>query len=520
MGSQRTSRAELLGALSLAIDLGLGLPMEHMLRSCTIATGLAEQLGLAEQRRNAVYYSNLLTWIGCHADSHELADWFGDDIAFRTDTYDVDMAGMPFLWMLTTHVGRGSSAPARVARTAAFLARVRTNLRVLIQSHCESAGQLAGRAGVGDDVAGILAYAFERWDGTGLPGGARGDAIPIEMRIVHVADVAEVHLHRGGADAAIAVVRERRGTQFDPAVADAFINAAEKFAGDQAAEDVWQVALKQAPDRDRVLDDAEMDELLEAIGDFADLKCPYMIGHSRAVAALAADAGRRYGLDAQRVTVLRRASLVHDIGRMGVPNHVWEKRGPLSAADWERVRLFPYLTGRILSRVTGFAEIAAVAAAAHERMDGSGYPRGLGGGALDQPQRIIAAADCYQAMCSDRPYRAALSAPEAAEALRREGRDGRLDALAIEAVLEAAGTPVRQRRSWPNGLTAREVEVLRLLARGESNGEIARRLHLAEKTVRNHVEHIYTKIDVNNRTGASLFALRTGLVAEERFPQT
>jgi HD-GYP domain-containing protein (c-di-GMP phosphodiesterase class II)/DNA-binding CsgD family transcriptional regulator len=521
VGAARTTRAEILAALSLAIDLGLGQPMEHMLRSSLIATGLAAHLGLPSDRQGAVYYTNLLTWIGCHADSHELAGWFGDDIAFRRDTYDVDMAGLPFLRMLTTHVARDRAPLQRVATTAAFLARVRGNMRELIHSHCVSAGVLADQAGIGDGVADILGYAFERWDGTGLPHGAAGPAIPIEMRIVHVADVAEVHLRRYGPAGAAEMVRQRRGTQFDPEVADAFLATSSELTEMVAVDDVWLEAVRRAPDRDRVVAGAELDELLVAIGDFADLKCPSMIGHSRAVAELAADAAVRFGLDPASVAVVRRAGLVHDIGRMGVPNAVWEKRGPLSATDWERVRLFPYLTGRILSRVGGFAEVATVASAAHERMDGSGYPRGLGGAALSPSQRILAAADCYEAMRSDRPYRVALDVPAAAAALRQDARDGRLDPLAVEAVLESAGVPVRRRRTWPNGLTSREVDVLRLLARGETNGSIARRLHLSEKTVRNHVEHIYMKINVNNRTGASLFALRAGLItAEDRLPQT
>jgi HD-GYP domain-containing protein (c-di-GMP phosphodiesterase class II) len=511
-------RVEVLAALSLAIDLGLGQPMDHMLRSAMIATSLARRLGLSEQRQAIAYYATLLTWIGCHADSHELSAWFGDDIAFRADTYDMDWAGLPFVWLLASHVGRDRPALARAGRTAALLARLRGNLRELMSSHCLSAGALAEHAGLGDDVGHALAYTFERWDGSGLPTGVSGADIPLEMRIAHVADVAEVHLRRGGVEHANRTVRARSGTQFDPAVAAAFTAASVEIATELAVDDVWQVALDRAPDRDRTVAGDDLDRLLTAVGDFADLKCPAMVGHSRAVAALAGDAARRYGLPDPQVCLVRRAALMHDIGRMGVPNSIWEKPGRPSDTEWERVRLYPYLTGRILSRIDGFADIAAVASAHHERMDGSGYPRGLGGGALSSAQRVLAAADVFRSLHEERPYRRAHNASEAAELMRAEVRAGRLDGPAVEATLEAAGEPVRRRRTWPAGLTEREVDVLRLVARGESNSAIAARLQISEKTVRNHVEHIYTKIDVNNRTGASLFATRHG-IADDPYRQ-
>jgi HD-GYP domain-containing protein (c-di-GMP phosphodiesterase class II) len=520
---ERPRRAEILAALSLAIDLGLGQPMEHMLRSSLLATSLAGRLGLDERRQGVVFYANLMTWIGCHADSHELAYWFGDDIAFRADSYDVDWTGLPFARLLATHVGRDRSAPARVALAASLFAHPRSHLRELISSHCVSAGVLAERAGLGAEVADVLTYAFERFDGGGLPRGTSGADIPIETRVVQVAEVVEVHLRRSGLDGAVAVLRARSGTQFDPAVVSVFEAAISELTAELPVDEVWPAALQRAPDRDHVVSEAELDELLEAIGDFVDLKCPYMVGHSRGVATLAAGAAECYGLPAVQVRLVRRAGLVHDLGRMGVPNSVWEKRGRLSEAEWERVRLYPYLTGRILSRIRGFGDIAAVASAHHERLDGSGYPRGLAAVALTPAQRLLAAADTYYTLREDRPYRAAYSAVEAADLVREEVRRTRLDAPAVDAVLEAAGQPVRRRRTWPAGLTSREVDVLRLVARGASNSAIAAALQISEKTVRNHVEHIYTKIDVKNRTGASLYALNHGIITagyRDALPET
>ncbi|WP_308210324.1 HD domain-containing phosphohydrolase [Amycolatopsis iheyensis] len=503
-------RAEVLAALSLAIDLGLGQPMEHMLRSALIATRLAGRLGLAAERRDTTFYATLVAWIGCHADSHELAAWFGDDIAFRSATYRVDWAGLPFLRLLATHAGRDRAPVSRAVLAAAFLARTRGHLAELIHSHCSSAARLADRLGLAPAVGAALAGTFERWDGSGLPAGARGDRLPIEVRVVHLAEIAEVHLRRGGVTAAVAMARARSGRQFDPAVVTVFADAAEEILGGLLDEDVWAAALAQAPEGDRTLTEAELDDLLTAIGDFADLKCPFALGHSRGVADLAAEAARLSGLPEPDVRLVRRAGLVHDLGRMGVPTTIWEKPGPLSEAEWERVRLHPYLTGRILRRVTGLEQVALVAAAHHERLDGSGYPLGAAGAALAPHARLLAAADVYHSLREPRPHRPARDAVDAAEILRQQARESRLDAHAVDAVLLAAGHP-RRRPAHPAGLTGREVQVLRLLATGGSNREIARTLSISEKTVRNHVEHIYAKAGVTNRTGAGLFALEHGI---------
>lgn len=504
-------RAELLAALSLAIDLGLGQPMEHMLRSSLIATRIAERMGLGAPQRAVVYYANLVAWIGCHADSHELARLFGDDIAFRADTYRVDMAGLPFLRLLMSHVGRGLPGRQRGIQAAAFLFTARRQVSELIRSHCSSAGVLSDRVGLDRRVGATLAFAFERWDGAGLPAGVRGDAIPVEMHIVHLADVVEVHLRTGGVGRAVEVARSRSGTQFCPRVVRAFDGAAAEITDGLLEQDAWAAALARAPDRDRILDGDELDALLRAMADFVDLKCPFMLGHSRGVADLAAAAARRRGLSDADAERLYRAGLVHGLGRMGVPNQIWEKPGPLTTAEWERVRLYPYLTGRILSRVSGLESVVAIATTHRERLDGSGYPGGVRGADLSVADRILAAAETYQRLRESRPHRAALTAEHAADRMRRDARSGRLDAEAVEAVLTAAGHRRVRRAPWPAGLTGREVQVLRLVARGRSNRQIAAELCIAEKTARNHVEHVYTKLGVNNRTQASLAAIDLGL---------
>ena len=238
------------------------------------------------------------------------------------------------------------------------------------------------------------------------------------------------------------------------------------------------------------------------------------MGHSRGVAELAAEAGHHFGLPASELVTLRRAARVHDLGRLGVPNTIWDKPGPLSPSELERVRLHPYLSERMLAFSPPLAPLGALAVLHHERLDGSGYPRGLAAEALPPASRLLAAADAYQAMTEPRPYRGPLTADQAAAELRRDVAQGRIDGGAADAVLRAAGHRVRRRREWPAGLTQREVEVLRLLTLGLANKEIAARLTITPKTASSHIEHIYTKIGASNRAQASIFAMRHGLMAD------
>src|SRR3954463_12845001 len=505
-------RAELLAAISLAIDLGLGQPMEHMLRSSLIATRIAERMGLDAQQRAIVYYANLVGWVGCHADSHELSALFGDDIAFRADTYAVDMTGLPFLRLMLSHVGRGLPGWERGIRAAAFTLTARNQVAKLIHSHCSSAGVLSDRMGLDRQVGEALAFIFERWDGRGMPNGARAEQIPAEIHIVHLADVVEVHLRTGGLGQAVEVVRARRGTQFSPAVAEVFERDAATIVDGVLEMDVWTAALAQAPDRGRTLEGDEIDELLRAMADFVDLKCPCSPGYSRAVADLVAAAARHVRMPAADITRLYRAGLVHGLGRLGVSNQIWEKKGPLSTAESERLRMYPYLTGRILSRVGGLESVVSVATKHEERIDGSGFPRGLVGAERSSTDLLLAAAVAYHRLLEARPDRPGLDPLGAAHQLRQQARTGHLDAESVEAVLVAAGHRASKRASWSAGLTGREIEVLRLVAQGRSNREIAAELFIAEKTARNHVERVYAKLGVNNRTQASLAAIDRGLV--------
>ncbi|MDV7099789.1 HD domain-containing phosphohydrolase [Gordonia amicalis] len=510
MGAQDVlpRRVEVLAGLSVAIDLGLGQPAEHMLRSAVIASRLAHRLGLDRHQQDTVYYTTLVMWIGCHADSAEYAHWFGDDIAVRRDAYLVDWSGLPYLRFVVGNLGRGESLPRRMRTMAELFRDARGQMSLLVHSHCLSAAALAGHIGLGADVEHAITFTFERFDGGGLPGGVSGAGIPIEMRVAQLADMAEVHHRMYGVEGAVAMARSRRGGHFDPGVVDAFVDdPATLFPAD--SDDPWELALSIAPDAELRLDDPGLDHLLLAIGDFVDLKCPFALGHSRDVSALAESAAGHLGLDRHDIAVIRRAGCLHDVGRIGVSNQTWSKAGDLTAAEWERVRMHPYLTDRVLTRIPGLRDEARIARTHHEHLDGTGYPLGLGGPALGRPERILAAAVAYRSAIEPRPYRDAMSTEDAVARLGRRAARGALDADCVEAVLAAAGH-ARTRARRTDALTPREREILGLVARGLSNREIASKLVLSEKTVRNHVERTYTKIGASNRVGASLYALENG----------
>lgn len=242
-----------------------------------------------------------------------------------------------------------------------------------------------------------------------------------------------------------------------------------------------------------------------------DLKSSYTHGHSSGVARVVRQGGTALGLDDDALVRVGRAALVHDLGRVGVSNRIWDRRAPLSAEDWERVRLHPYLTERILARSSLWSELDS-ACAHHERLDGSGYHRGVAAAGLPTEARLLAAADAYQAMTQERPHRPALAPTDAVAELAREVDAGRLDPRCASAIAEAAGYRRPVLEAWPAGLTDREVEVLRLVARGRSNKEVAAELVIAPKTVGRHIENIYAKIGVRTRAGAALFTMEHGLV--------
>ena len=504
--------AELLAAFSLATDLGLGQPMEHLLRSWQIAARLASYMGLADEQRESLFFVAMLAWVGCVADAPEVAGSFGDDILFRADSYSVDLAGSAAYGFFLSHAGRGRSAAHRLRSAAALAFTGGSRITQGIQSHCLTTSAMADRLGLGADVGAALRQFFTRWDGRGVPPGVGGAAIAPAVRLFHLADVVEVHHRAAGVDGALHVARTRRGKHFAPDVVDSFCEIAAEVLSAVADRSDMRDAVEGEPYLQRRLSAAELNEALGVLADFTDLRSAYRAGHSRGVAELAAEAVQVMGLPSSEVITARSAGSVHDIGLHGVPVTILDKPGRLSTTEWERVRLSSYYTERALARPAGLARIGAIAALAHEQMDGSGYHRGLTGPAISKTGRILAAACAYRAMIEPRAHRPAMTAKHAAATLRSEVRAGRLDAEAVDAVLTAAGTGRTKRVSGPAGLTPREVEVLILISRGSTTGEVARRLGISRKTAGTHIERIYTKTGASSRATATLFALRNGLL--------
>lgn len=513
-GLDRVGLAELVGALSLGIDLGFGQPMEHVLRQCWIALRLAERLGLDDDERSVVYYTALLTNVGCHTDAHEQARWFGDDIALKSDKYVHGLHGARSAIAGLRRLGAGQPVLQRFRVGLNFALSGHRDVEQMIARHSAMARTLAAEIGLPVEVQDAVDASYEQWDGKGWPGDLKGEGVPVAARVSQLAEFVEVAHRSGGVDAAIALARRFAGSQFDPNIAAAFCRAAPDLLADLDGASTWNEVIAAEPALARPLAGRALDDALGAIADFVDLKSPYTLGHARGVTQLVESAGAQLGLDPAVSTTLRRAALVHGLGRLGISNAIWDKRGPLGAGEWERVRLQPYLTERMLRQSSALASAGALAAQLRERLDGSGYPHALQGPSIPLAARVLAAADVYQSMTEPRPHRPARAAHDAAAELRVEVRDGRLDGDAAEAVLLAAGHRARVRRERPAGLTAREVDVLRLLARGLSSREIATELVISPKTARNHIEHIYAKIGATSRVAASLFATKHGLLAD------
>jgi HD-GYP domain-containing protein (c-di-GMP phosphodiesterase class II) len=517
-GHERIRAAEVMAALSLATDLGIGAPLEHGLQSTLVAMRLAEHLDVDAETASQTYYTCLLLYVGCTADAEIAAEVFGDETAAehlipaifgsRADMMAAVIRALP------THGAGPFVSTLQVARGLPKAAR--GNERHLV-ALCEVAQMLTARLGLPASVQGLFAHLTERWDGKGFPGRAQRDAIPLPVRISHVARDATFQRMLGGDAFALSVVRKRAGGAFDPAiVARLGTHAAEIFDVDAAAS-VWDETLAREPTPHLFLHDESIDQALAAMGDFADLASPYLVGHSAGVAGLAVAAAEGSGLPHADVVTIRRAALVHDVGRVGIPARVWHKAGPLSADEWERVRLHAYHSERILSRSPMLARLVPVATYHHERLDGSGYHRGATSVTLARPARLLAAADAYHAMTEPRPHRDALSAERAAAELEQESSAGRLDADSASAVLQAAGHRA-PRMERPAGLSAREAQVVGLLARGLQTKQIARALGISIKTADRHIQHAYAKIGISSRAAAALFAMQHGLVTWGELP--
>ncbi|MEA2264824.1 MAG: hypothetical protein QOE27_407 [Solirubrobacteraceae bacterium] len=500
--------AEVVTALSLASDVGHDQPLEKSLRNAVLAVRLGDELGLRGAELSAVYYVSLLRSMGCTGNSHETALLLGGDDRAILGLVQAYGGGDGRDWAreLARQVERSDPDLAAERTEGWFFTEGLVEGRRARDSACEVSTALARRVGLPPAVQEGLDQVYERWDGRG-PGAIGGERLCVAARISHVVDVAEIAMRAGGVGAVRELVRRRTGTHFDPGIAEVFAGRVEHILDGLEDADMLAEALDAEPTPYARCQPEDLGELARAIADFADLKSPWTLGHSPEVARLAA-AGAR---DEDRETLLL-GGLLHDLGRVAVPNGIWDRAGGLGPGQWERVRLHPYYTERILARTPAFAHLARLAGSHHECLDGSGYHRGSGEDDLSDPARLLAAADAYAAMRADRPHRPALSAPAAEAELRECARSGRLCPRAVSAILEAAGHDPAPRQEAPYGLTEREVEVLGLLARGLTNKQIAGELFLSARTVQHHLAHVYDKIDRRTRAGAAMFAMEHRLI--------
>ena len=505
--------SDLLAALSVATDLGMGQPPEKAVRSCLLATGLGQALGLTDEEVRDVYYASLMRHLGCTATASLEARLFGgDELASRRVAEPADFGDRREMLALTLGTGRGSG-PRRPLLVGRAVVGDLLQGRDILASVCEAGAVLAERLGLGQRVATAIAQQFERWDGKGGPQGLVGDEITLPARISEVATQVLLFHQMGGADSATSMVRDRSGSWFDPSVAGAFLRYGEDLLRANDAVDPWQAVLEAEPAPGRRIQPGELDSVARCFAAMVDLKSTFTLGHSTRVGELSELAGRALGLDERAVVNLRRAALLHDLGRVGVSSGIWDKAGPLTRGEREHVRLHPYHTERILACSPVLAPLGRIAGLHHERLDGSGYHHGLAAAGLPIPARVLAAADTFQTLTQDRPHRASHTPARAADRLVAEARAGRLDPDCVRAVIEAAGqAPAPVRTVWPSGLSDREVEVLRLLARGLSNKEIGQTLVISRRTAEHHVQHVYAKIGHSTRAAAALFAMEHDLL--------
>ena len=513
-GEKPIRAAEVIGALSLATDLGTGQPLEHALRTAVLAVRLGELAGASTEELADTYYVALLHSSGCTSNGHEAIQVYDDDIAHRAAFFLIDATNpAEVLAFYRSNIGAGRPPEVREALIQDAIANAGPRAREGFATMCEVAQRFAGWLELGANVEAALEYVFARWDGKGFPN-VQGDALPLPIRLLHVARDISLFLTASGVEDARGVIERREGAAYDPRLAALAVGSFGDLVAELDETRMWEQALESEPPPQRSIAGERLDAAFMAIAALTGLKSPWFREHSTEVAELAEAAAWRAGLQADSVTALRRAGLALDLGRVGVSNAIWEKPSALGFGEWERVRLHPHFTERAFSQSPALAPIGVLAGSHHERLDGSGYHRGTSGQGLGKPARILAAADCYVAMRENRPYRPALESPAVEAEMLREGKEGRLDPEAVDVVLAAAGHRTKPRtRELPGGLTERELEVLLVLVRGESNQAIADGLGISARTVGHHIQHVYQKVGVRSRAAATVWAFEHDLVS-------
>jgi HD-GYP domain-containing protein (c-di-GMP phosphodiesterase class II) len=418
--------SDLISALSYALDLTEGQPMGHAVKCCLLSMRLADILQLPVQQKSDLYYATLLKDAGCSSNAARMYDILGgDERKAKQEVKSTDWTKVSFdgLEYLLRNVMPGRSRLERIFAIASVASNRDTQTRELINMRCDRGAQIARKIGFSEPITSAIFNLDEHWNGKGFPAGTKGAAIPLFARIMNLCQTLEVFVTLNGVSDAFQVLQDRSGTWFDPEL----VRAAAQLEKDQ---ELWKI-IEEDHVREAVIDleplgvllhvdEAKLDNVCEAFASVIDVKSPYTHSHSRGVTSIAVAISQRLGLPEDQVSLVRRAALLHDIGKLSVPNNILDKPGKLTAVEWETVRLHPYYTQRILERIRGFQHLAFVASSHHERLDGSGYFRNLRATQLPHAARAIAVADVYDALSSKRPYRAALAKREVFDIMSRD----------------------------------------------------------------------------------------------------
>ncbi len=504
--------AEVLGRLSLAFDIANDYPHGKAVRSTVLAVELGARAGCSVEELRDTYWVTLLGYLGGTGFAHEQGlIGAGDDRAVRSamSMFSIDAPFSGALEVLQRIAPNAS--PVRRLKVLASILTDRDHVDQFHHAICDASTQLTEIVGAGPRIMNALEQLCERWDGRGAPRQVRGEAMAMPMRLHQIGHIVEIAHHRNGRAAGTAAVRRRAGRHFDPRLATVFLEQQDPLFSAIEDPQVFERFLRLEPEPVEWADERRIDDLAHALAIFTDLKSPCFMVHSTGVAALAERAAGQLGFSADDTRALRLAGLLHDIGRVSVPNSIWTHPGALDWSAWERVRLHPYYTGRILGPIEALAPIAEIATAAHERLDGSGYPQHRTLQSLSLAARVLAASDMAFAMSEDRPHRPALRPEAIARELVAETAAGRLDGGAVDAVLAVLGVPDRAEPATSYGLSERELDVSRLLTHGKSNKEIGAELHISPRTVQVHVARIFDKLGVRSRAGAAIWLIEHGL---------
>jgi putative nucleotidyltransferase with HDIG domain len=435
--------SDVLAALSHALDITEGQPRGHAERSCLIGMRLVAALGLEQATRSSAFYALLLKDAGCSSNAAKVSSLFGaDDAVVKSTRRLTDTSNTPeALLHVLRNAAPGRSPLEKLRHVGAVLRSGREGARSLVALRCERGADVVRAIGLGEVAARGILDGDEHWDGGGYPAGISGEGISLVGRVICLAQTAEVFWQHGGPAAACQMARKRRGTWFDPVLVDVLLSLADDEAFWHSLE-MPEVGALEPPDRVLVVDEKRLDRVAQAFAWVVDAKSPYTAQHSAGVAEIAVSLASLLALDPETLATVRRAALLHDIGKLGISNRILDKTGPLTAREWEVIRFHPRWSMEILTRVPAFRELGRIAAAHHERLDGSGYFAGLTGRELDPASRILAVADVAEALSADRPYRSALGPDEVLDIMSREaGRALDPDAFAALAQVLPARSP-------------------------------------------------------------------------------